>query len=84
MWHVSISQTRQSGARRNIERTLEDRAVRLLDGVGGDHEWWFWSPARVGHLRVPLTTAEADQLPPHCGPIDDAGETGPQRPRSRP
>ena len=77
MWHVSISQ-----GRRNIERELERRAVRLLAGVGGAHEWWYWSPNRIGHLRVPLTPDEAEQLPPWCGPIDDAGESGTRRPRT--
>lgn len=54
----------------------------LLDGVGGDREWWLWSPARIGHLRVPLTALEAAELPPWCGPIDDAGDTGPERART--
>lgn len=83
MWHVSISQQRRTGTRRNAERQLEQEAVRLLAGVGGAHEWWLWSHARIGHLRVPLTDTEAAQLPPWDGPINDAGDTGPRRPRTR-
>lgn len=61
---------------------IERAAVRLLAGVGGDREWWIWNPgAQVGHLRIGLTTAEADQLP--CGLAEhDAGESGPERPRT--
>lgn len=63
----------------------EREAVRCLRGVGGDTEWWIWNGAgyggAVGHLRVPLTVAEAALLPPGCAE-HDAGETGPQRPRS--
>lgn len=57
--------------------------MRLLDGVGGDVEWWIWNPAAgVAHLRVALTTAEYEKVPPGCV-IADAGESGPQRPRTR-
>jgi hypothetical protein len=56
--------------------------VRLLAGVGGDHEWWIYSAARVGHLRVPVTAAEFEQIPPGCV-VADAGESGVQRPRTR-
>lgn len=65
-----------------MPRELEREAVRLLAGVGGDHEWWLYSPARIAHLRVPLTAAEAAELPPWCGPIDDAGDAGALRPRT--
>ena len=66
-----------------LPRPLEVAAVRLLAGVGGDREWWIFrdGPA-VGHLRVPLTPEEAAQLPPGCA-VADAGDTGPERPRSR-
>lgn len=83
MWHVSISQQSRKGLHRTNEGDLERRAVRALAGVGGDREWWYWSPGRVGHLRVPLTPDEAEQLPPWAGPIDDAGEAGTERPRTR-
>lgn len=63
-------------------RLAERETVRLLAGVGGDHEWWLWSQAHIGHLRVPVTAAEYEQIPPGCA-IADAGETGPQRPRTR-
>lgn len=61
----------------------EAYALATIDGVGGDREWWFWNPeARVGHLRVALTADEAERLPPWCGPVDDAGESGPERSRT--
>lgn len=65
----------------------EKEAVRLLRGVGGDVEWWLWNerPAagvEVGHLRVALTAEEVAVLPPGCA-LHDAGESGPQRPRTR-
>lgn len=63
-------------------RLAEREAIRLLTGVGGDREWWLWSRAWVGHLRVPVTAAEYTQVPPGCV-IADAGETGPERPRTR-
>lgn len=62
---------------------LERVAVRLLRGVGGDVEWWFWNPAvRVGHLRVAVTPAEYERIPAGCA-IFDAGEAGPRRRRTR-
>lgn len=65
-----------------MPRELERRAVALLAGVGGDREWWLYSPARIAHLRVPLTAAEAAEVPAWCGPIDDAGAEGELRPRT--
>ena len=63
---------------------LESVAVRHLAGVGGDREWWLWNPdARVGHLRVPVTPDEARQIPAGCA-LHDAGESGPERPRTKP
>ena len=60
-------------------------AVKLLAGVGGDCEWWIYGggPNRelVGYLRVPVTEIEY-QLCPSGTVITDAGETGPQRPRT--
>lgn len=59
--------------------------VKLLAGVGGDHEWWIFGggPNRelVGYLRVPVTPAEYDQIPVGCV-VADAGEAGPCRPRT--
>lgn len=63
----------------------EQEAVRLLDGVGDpEREWWFHNrQARIGHLRVPVTSEEYELVPPGCA-MADAGESGPVRPRSRP
>lgn len=61
---------------------MERAAIALLDGVGGDVEWWIFSKAGVGHLRVPVTPEEYRLVPPgHV--IGDAGEAGPQRRRKR-
>lgn len=55
----------------------------LLEGVGDDVEWWVYNPAaRVAHLRVPVTAAELELVPPGCV-VGDAGVTGPLRPRTR-
>jgi hypothetical protein len=58
--------------------------VRLIRGVGDpEREWWFWNPAAlVGHLRVPITPAENEHIPPGCV-VADAGESGPLRCRTR-
>jgi hypothetical protein len=62
---------------------LERAAVQLLADVGGDREWWIWRPAvQVGHLRVTLTPAECEQIPPGQV-IADAGDSGPERRRTR-
>lgn len=69
------------------EARLQRLAVAALRGVGGDIEWWVYAlmlngPAVVGHLRVPVTAAEAALIP--AGIVTtDAGETGPPRPRTR-
>lgn len=61
----------------------EQVGIRLLEGVGGNAEWWVWNPEeRVGHLRVPLSAEEVLAIPPGC-PVGDAGITGPERPRTR-
>ncbi len=46
-------------------------------------EWWIWNDeALVGHLRVGVTRDEDDVLPPGIA-VHDAGESGPERKRSR-
>lgn len=91
MWHVSVSAWSGAQGERpaSAPRLVEGEAVRLLRGVGGDCEWWIHNPVgvsaapvAVGHLRVPLTPDEAEQLPSGCA-LHDAGESGPQRPRTR-
>ena len=82
VWHVSISLQDPRGRRSGSPGRLERIAVSLLRGVGGDTEWWIWNPkARVGHLRVPVTPAEYEQIPPGCA-VNDAGESGPMRRRT--
>ena len=78
MWTPTGDRLRSPGA-------LERAAIALLDGVGGDREWWFWNPtALIGHLRVAVTVDEHAVLP-DGGPVAfDAGESGPERPRTRP
>lgn len=85
MWHVSISAQKRGRFLADPGR-LERLAVAALADVGGPHEWWVYGlmlngPAIVGHLRVPLTPAEVARVPPGLVTAD-AGETGPQRPRT--
>lgn len=84
MWHVSVSAwSRRTEEKQNAVRICEREAVRCLVGVGGDREWWWFNPvALVGHLRVGVTDAENDLLPAGIA-VDDAGETGPERKRTR-
>jgi hypothetical protein len=65
--------------------TVEEAAVKSLAGVGSaSGEWWFWNPAAcVGHLRVPVTVDENEQVPPGFV-VDDAGEEGAWRERTIP
>lgn len=82
MWHASVSLQSASTFLRSPAR-LERAAVRLLRGVGGDREWWYWNPrAAVGHLRIAVTAAEYSLIPPGCA-LSDAGESGPERRRTR-
>jgi hypothetical protein len=86
VWHVSVSAwSRRTEERVSTPGICEKEAVRLLRGVGGDREWWWWNPAElIGHLRVAVTPAEYAVLPaPPGGLLDDAGESGPERPRTR-
>jgi hypothetical protein len=64
-----------------LEDVVEREAIKALRDVGGDVEWWIFSGARIGHLRVPVIDAEFDLLPPGLA-VSDAGESGPQRPRT--
>jgi hypothetical protein len=70
--------------RRDAPAQAEAEAVKLLRGVGDPgREWWLWNPVGlVGHLRVPVTPAEYERVPAGCV-TGDAGETGPQRPRTK-
>lgn len=83
VWHVSLSVWSKDGARKlDLPQLAEQEGVRLLAGVGGQVEWWWWNPVvRVGHLRVALTVAENAEVAPGCV-VADAGESGPQRPRT--
>lgn len=81
MWHVSASLQRP-GRLLTLPGPLEIASIRLLAGVGGDREWWIWNPAaRVAHLRVSVTPDEYALIPPGCA-VSDAGDTGPERPRT--
>jgi hypothetical protein len=88
VWHVSVSAwSGAHGERRSRAPQLVEReAVKLLRGVGGDVEWWLHNDKAVGlpvgHLRVPLTLEEVAVLPAGCA-LHDAGESGPERPRTR-
>ena len=82
VWHLSVSVWSRRGELVSVPALAEKEAIRCLRGVGGDREWWFWNEdALIGHLRVAVTPAENDALP--CGLAEhDAGESGPERPRS--
>lgn len=91
MWHASVSIQRpgRHRDRTDPEHIHERYAVEALRGVGGDHEWWIMrgpdvsaSGITVGHLRVPVTDGEYLLVP--LGIVTtDAGDSGPQRPRTR-
>lgn len=83
MWHVSVSAWSRREARSAQPVICEREAVKLLRGVGGEREWWWWNPdALVGHLRVAVTDEEHAAMPGGIA-VDDAGETGPERARTR-
>ena len=88
VWHASVTVWSGNGRQRlNKPLQAEAEAIRVLRGVGDpDTEWWIWNQqigaSYVGHLRVPVTAVEAERIPPGCA-TDDAGESGPQRPRRR-
>jgi hypothetical protein len=89
VWHASVS-VWNARTRRPLDRPLraEAEAIKLLRGVGDpDREWWVWglklaTNPWIGHLRVPVTPAEFEQVPPGCA-LHDAGEAGPLRRRRR-
>jgi hypothetical protein len=84
VWHVSISLQSPRGELLASPGRLERAAIALLRGVGGGREWWLWNPkARVGHLRVAVTQAEHQQIPP-AAVVADAGPSGPERRRNPP
>jgi len=84
VWHASVSLQHPRRGRLNSPGEAERYAVEAIAGVGGDREWWYWNPgARVGHLRVGLTADEADGLPAGLA-VHDAGQSGPERPRTFP
>jgi len=74
VWHASVSAWTTDQRRKLAKpRAAEREGVRLLAGVGGQDEWWVYSPAvRVGHLRVAVTEDENAAIPPACV-IADAG-----------
>lgn len=84
MWHVSSSI--QSGGRFVIDPDANEHiSIALLEGVGGDIEWWNGagtSNAAVTHLRVPTTMAEQICIPTGLVTMD-AGPEGILRPRTR-
>ena len=58
----------------------ETEALRWLQGVGNEREWWIYGESLIGHLRVGLTAREQLKIP--CGvAVHDAGEAGPERTR---
>lgn len=89
MWHASVSIQRK-GRWVDDPARLERLAITALRGVGGITEWWICglrliaeTGAVVGHLRVPVTDEEFDLIPGRFVPVADAGETGPQRLRTK-
>jgi len=68
-----------------MPQLAEREGIRLLRGVGGDREWWAYAvgprAGLVGYLRVSLTADEYALVPPGVV-TSDAGDAGPERPRS--
>jgi hypothetical protein len=71
---------------RREPRLAEQQGVSLLAGVGNDLEWWIFSAAMIGHVRVGLTGDEHEAISSCAlGPVlGDAGDSGPLRARRRP
>jgi hypothetical protein len=83
VWHLSVSAQDPRRGPLDLPSICEPHAIRALAGVGGDREWWIWSPARIGHLRVAVTPEEHAAMPAGVA-LDDAGESGPERARRTP
>lgn len=85
VWHASVSVQDPISGPVHAPTETEDKAIRLLDGVGkNDGEWWLYSEGRIGHLRVGITAEEAKIIWPDGSPplaTIDAGESGPYRNR---
>ena len=81
MWHASVSIQKRTGLVLPRETDADRYAVKALAGVGGDHEWWYWSRGHIGHLRVPVTAEEAERIPSGLVSMD-AGPEGVRRPRT--
>lgn len=83
--HVSVSAwSRRTETRLDVPQVCERDAIRLLRGVGGDREWWYFNPETlIGHLRVGITEKENAAIPWRGAVLDDAGESGPERNRTR-
>lgn len=84
VWHLSASaRSGRTGDFVRVPDLVEREAIKCLRGVGGDREWWIHNDdLLVGHLRVSVTPEEVAAMP--CGVAEhDAGDTGPERPRSR-
>jgi hypothetical protein len=83
VWHASVSLWTPDLQQLRSPGQIERAAIGLLAGVGNDREWWIWNPrTRVGHLRVGLSTSEVAELP-EMPAEHDAGDSGPERKRSR-
>ena len=83
VWHASVSLVTPARLPIGSAGRIERAAINLLRGVGGDTEWWLWNPThRIGHLRVAVTDAEHEQVPPGCA-LYDAGPAGQRRRRTR-
>jgi hypothetical protein len=81
VWHLSVSVWSRREEMVSQPELAEKEAIRCLRGVGGDREWWLWNEeAKVGHLRVAVTTEEYNQCPPGMAE-HYACDTGPQRKR---
>lgn len=91
VWHVSVTVWDRTGTQsRSMPELAEREAVKLLAGAGNDREWWIHRRgllAPIGDLRVGLTGDELDTMMAACNgnvpPVTaDAGESGPERPRT--
>jgi hypothetical protein len=86
VWHASVTVWDGRQQSRKLAKPLqaEAEAISCLRGVGDPRrEYWIWNGSvNVGHLRVPVTEQEAQQMPPGCA-VHDAGQSGPLRTRRR-